>query len=234
MPAGDMGITVLIMNAGPVVKLVLSILFLLSVICWGIIISKAKTIKKARRDSDDFIGIFWEKKSLDSVSSSVRDFEGAPAAKVFRAGYRELMKSARDAVGKGAPFATTRTGMIERAMRRAEGVETAILERNLNILATTGSAAPFIGLFGTVWGIMNAFQRIGAIGSANLAVVAPGVSEALIATAMGLAAAIPAVIAYNIFVDNLRGLSQEIDSMTLEFLNIAERGLRKGSGENSE
>jgi biopolymer transport protein TolQ len=220
------------MNAGPVVKLVLLILFLLSVICWGIIILKAKTVRKARRDSEDFLNIFWETKRLDSVSSAARDFENCPAAKVFRAGHMELLKAAREKEVEEGRFSATRVEMIERTMRREESASMAGLERHLNILATTGSAAPFIGLFGTVWGIMNSFQHIGAMGSASLAIVAPGVSEALIATAMGLAAAIPAVIAYNTFLEHLRLLSQQTDNLILEFLNISERGLRKQTNED--
>ncbi|MBE9537386.1 MAG: MotA/TolQ/ExbB proton channel family protein, partial [Proteobacteria bacterium] len=169
---------------------------------------------------------------LDSVSSAARDFESCPAAKVFRAGHMELLKAARENVGEEGRFSATRVEMIERAMRREETASMAGLERHLNILATTGSAAPFIGLFGTVWGIMNSFQHIGAMGSASLAIVAPGVSEALIATAMGLAAAIPAVIAYNTFLEHLRQLSQQTDSLILEFLNISERGLRKQANED--
>jgi biopolymer transport protein TolQ len=230
--SGQLGITTLIINAGPVVKLVLLILFLLSVICWGVIILKVKTVRKAKKDSEEFLNIFWEMKHLDSVSSAARDFESCPVAKVFRAGHMELLKAARKNVGEESRFSATRVEMIERAMRREESASMAGLERHLNILATTGSAAPFIGLFGTVWGIMNSFQHIGAMGSASLAIVAPGVSEALIATAMGLAAAIPAVIAYNTFVEHLRQLSQETDNLILEFLNISERGLRKQANED--
>lgn len=235
MPAasisGKMGVTALILSAGPVVKFVLAILFILSVICWGIILFKSKALRRANKTSTHFLDIFWERKRLDEAYSAVRDYEAAPAARVFRAGYMELMKAIREAKKENVPFSAANTDMVERALRRAESTEMAFLEKHLNFLATTGSAAPFIGLFGTVWGIMNAFQRIGAIGTANLAVVAPGVSEALIATAIGLAAAIPAVIAYNVFTDKLRRLSHELENMILEFLNIAERGLRRQSHE---
>ncbi len=230
--SGQLGITTLIINAGPVVKLVLLILFLLSVICWGVIILKVRTVRKARRDSEGFLKLFWEIKSLDSAASAARDFKSCPAAKVFRAGHMELLKVTRGKGGEEGRFSATRVEMIERAMRREESASMAGLERHLNILATTGSAAPFIGRFGTVWGIMNSFQHIGATGSASLAIVAPGVSEALIATAIGLAAAIPAVIAYNTFVEHLRQLSQETDNLILEFLNISERGLRKQANED--
>ncbi len=224
--AGKMGVSALILSAGPVVKLVLLLLFLLSAACWGIIVFKHIRLKKAISQSSDFLDTFWEMKRLDEISLAARDYEEGPSARVFRAGYMELMKSLREKE-EPAGLSAKRIGMVERALRRTDNAETAALEQHLNFLATTGSAAPFIGLFGTVWGIMNSFQRIGEMGTANLAVVAPGVSEALIATAIGLAAAIPAVIFYNIFVSRIRKLGQETESMILEFLNIAERILEK-------
>ena len=229
--AGDMGATALILNAGPVVKLVLLLLFLLSVACWGIIIFKGLKTRKLWKTSLAFLDIFWNEKRLDAVSLAIRDHEESPPARIFRAGYMELMKVVKECREEDAPFSASRLEVIERALRRAGNVETARMERHLNFLATTGSAAPFIGLFGTVWGIMNSFQRIGAMGTANLAVVAPGVSEALIATAIGLAAAIPAVIFYNIFLEKIKRLNHETESMILEFMNIAEKGLRKQTSE---
>jgi len=229
--ANDMGVLALISNAGPVVKVVLLILFFLSVTCWAIILFKGLKIRKIWNETSSFLNIFWEEKRLEAAYSAIRDHESSPAARIFRAGYKELINAAKNQKSERHAFEASRLDLIERALRRAESTEIAMLERHLNFLATTGSAAPFIGLFGTVWGIMNSFQRIGAIGTANLAVVAPGVSEALIATAIGLAAAIPAVIFYNIFVEKIKRLSQDIDSMTLEFLNIAERGLRRQSVE---
>lgn len=237
MPAATtsakMGVASLVLSAGPVVKLVLFILFVLSVICWGIILFKHISIKRARKESDSFLRIFWDARRLDEVSAAVRDHESSPAARVFRAGYSELMKAVRETKDDNIAFSARSIDMIDRALRGADGFEISSLQRNLNFLATTGSAAPFIGLFGTVWGIMNSFQRIGEMGTANLAVVAPGVSEALIATALGLAAAIPAVVFYNIFVERISKLSGELDGMILEFLNIAERGLRRQKSERS-
>lgn len=229
--AANLNISSLIYQAGPVVKLVLIILFFLSVSCWAIILFKGLKFRKLMKSSKSFFHIFWEEKRLDSVSSVLREHEKSPAARVFRAGYMELMKVAKDYEKDRLPFSVSRLEIIERALRRAESVEISSMERHLNFLATTGSAAPFIGLFGTVWGIMNSFQRIGTMGTANLAVVAPGVSEALIATAIGLAAAIPAVIFYNVFVEKIKRHSQETESMILEFINIAERGLRRQTGE---
>jgi len=229
--ATDLGVMALIFQAGPVVKFVILILFSLSVTCWGIVLLKTLKFRKMLQASQAFLQIFWQEKRLDAVSASIRDHENGPAAIIFRAGYMELMKVAKDYQKDDEPFSVTRLDIIERAMRRAESSEVSSMERHLNFLATTGSAAPFIGLFGTVWGIMNSFQRIGAMGTANLAVVAPGVSEALIATAIGLAAAIPAVIFYNIFVEKIKRLSHDLEIMILEFINIAERGLRKQAGE---
>ncbi|MDT8318161.1 MAG: protein TolQ [bacterium] len=231
---GGLGITSLISNAGFVVQIVLLILFALSVVCWAIILFKWLRLRQARKESNSFIDIFWNEKRLDLVAGSLRDHETSPVAIIFRAGYMELMKAAKGHRGEGAPFSASRLDIIERALRRTENMEFAKLEKHLSFLATTGSAAPFIGLFGTVWGIMNSFQQIGAMGSASLAVVAPGVSEALVATAIGLAAAIPAVIFYNIFTERIKNLSQETESIILEFLNIAEKGLRKESDERDK
>jgi len=227
-----MGATSLILHAGPVVKFVLFILFLASVVCWAIIFFKGKRIKKAQKKSDAFLKTFWEIRKLEEVSGAAKDYEGSPAATVFKSGYSELKKALRETTDEGSSFGASWLQMIERSLRRAKNTETSSLERSLNFLATTGSAAPFIGLFGTVWGIMNSFQRIGQTGAASLAVVAPGVSEALIATAIGLAAAIPAVIFYNIYVGKIRRLSNELDNLILEFLNIAERDLRRHSDES--
>lgn len=226
-----MGAMSLILHAGPVVKLVLLILFLASVISWAIIFFKGKRIKKAQKDSDAFLKIFWEIKRLDEVSGSVKKYENSPAAIVFRSGYAELKKAIRETDDQSS-FCATRLEMIERSLSRVKNNEMSFLERHLNFLATTGSAAPFIGLFGTVWGIMNSFQSIGQTGVASLAIVAPGVSEALIATAVGLAAAIPAVIFYNMYIGKIRRLSNDLDSLILEFLNISGRGLRRYSGES--
>lgn len=231
---GGLGITALISNAGVVVQIVLLILFALSVVCWAIILFKWLKLRQARKESDSFIDIFWTEKRLDLVAGSLRDHETSPVAIIFRAGYMELLKAAKERQGDRGPFSASRLDIIERALRRTENMEFSKMERHLSFLATTGSAAPFIGLFGTVWGIMNSFQMIGAMGSASLAVVAPGVSEALVATAIGLAAAIPAVIFYNIFTERIKNLSQETESIILEFLNIAEKGLRKESGERPQ
>ena len=231
--AGKMGIMSLIMSAGLVVKLVILLLLILSVICWAIIFFKIKQLKKAQQESSDFLQIFMKAKNLDDVSAVTRNYKSSPSARVFMAGHFELSREVMRAKDEDGPFSSSKIEVVSRSLRKAESEEISSLERHLSFLATTGSAAPFIGLFGTVWGIMNSFQMIGATGTANLAVVAPGVSEALIATAIGLAAAIPAVVFYNIFVEKIRRLSNELDNLVLEFLNISERGLRRYRGEGN-
>ncbi len=160
----------------------------------------------------------------------MKSFPHTPLTVLFREGYQELnhvQKRREGQEGKGVTTDLGAVGNVGRALHRATTVETQRLERYLTFLATTGSTAPFIGLFGTVWGIMNAFHGIGQTGSANLAVVAPGISEALVATALGLVAAIPAVMAYNHFLSKVRGLINEMDNFSQEFLNIVERTVRR-------
>ena len=221
----------LIWNAGPVVKAVLLVLAYFSVVSWAIIFYKFRVMKKACRETDQFLDFFWNKKRLDAVSLELKRFPNTPLSALFREGYQELMKVQRiktevDAQG----FAANLSGAdsVARALRRASTVETQRLEKFLTFLATTGSTAPFIGLFGTVWGIMDSFHGIGRSGSASLAVVAPGISEALIATAIGLVAAIPAVMGYNHFLNKLNILIAEMDNFSQEFLNIVEHMMRRG------
>lgn len=219
----------LISHSGPVVQFVLLVLVAFSVVSWAIIISKNLTLRKARGQSRKFLNAFWNNRRLDDLYEKSEAWIDSPVCKVFRAGYRELSRS-HDAISKTEPE-TKATPAIEtsvvqnvgRAMARTRNLETTRLERLLTFLATTGSAAPFIGLFGTVWGIMNAFQGIGRAGAASLAVVAPGISEALIATAVGLAAAIPAVVAYNAFNRQVETLTTEMENLHAEFLNMVER-----------
>lgn len=223
------GILELVLEAGPVVKLVLLILAFLSIFTWAIIFFKFRAIRKARAESRQFLDVFWESKKLDSIYETSEELSLSPVAAVFKAGYQELIRlkkanpagssSARESLGPEPGG----LGNISRAMQKATMSEINLLERFLTFLATTGSAAPFIGLFGTVWGIMDSFRSIGVMGSANLTVVAPGISEALIATAMGLFAAIPAVMAYNFFVNRIKTLVNEMDIFSSEFLNIVER-----------
>ncbi len=223
------GILELVLEAGPVVKLVLLILAFLSIFTWAIIFFKFRAIRNARAESRQFLDVFWESKKLDSIYDTSEELSSSPVAAVFKAGYQELIRL-KKANPTGSPSARESLGPepgglgnISRAMQKATMSEINQLERFLTFLATTGSAAPFIGLFGTVWGIMDSFRSIGVMGSANLTVVAPGISEALIATAMGLFAAIPAVMAYNFFVNRIKTLVNEMDIFSSEFLNIVER-----------
>ncbi|HKJ04568.1 MAG TPA: protein TolQ [Geopsychrobacteraceae bacterium] len=217
----------LVLQAGPIVKLVLLILVYFSLVSWAIIFYKFRVIQQAIKDSDRFLDFFWAKKRFDIIGQGVRDFTNSPLAILFREGYHELLQfKKRSIAGVEDDELSTDlggTGNVARALRRASTQETHRLEKYLTFLATTGSTAPFIGLFGTVWGIMDAFQGIGQTGSASLAVVAPGISEALVATAIGLAAAIPAVMGYNHFLNKVNVLIGEMDNFSQEFLNIVER-----------
>lgn len=217
----------LVLNAGPVVKLVLLILVYFSLVSWAIIFYKASIVQKAIKESDRFLDFFWSKKRFDLVGQGLKEFTNSPIANLFREGYHEMLQLKKRSSDGTEPedFSDQfeMTEIVGRALRRATTQETHRLEKYLTFLATTGSTAPFIGLFGTVWGIMDAFRGIGLSGSASLAVVAPGISEALIATAIGLAAAIPAVMGYNHFLNKVNVLIGEMDNFSQEFLNIVER-----------
>ena len=220
------GILELVRNSGPLVQLVLYSLILFSVVSWGIIFYKYKQIRRANQDSDKFIKIFWERRNLASINDVTRDLETSPVAQVFKAGFEELARLSRTKKEQTGEGLTTELGGIEnvaRAMKRATSVEITKLEKSLTFLATTASTTPFIGLFGTVWGIMNAFRGLSVTHSSSIQAVAPGIAEALVATAAGLAAAIPALIAYNHFAHRIRVLAVEMDNFSHEFLNIAER-----------
>ena len=228
----------LAIHAGPVVKLVLLLLIGLSVCCWGIMFFKFRALRSAIKESENFLTIFWENSQLSQTYKAAETLQHSPLAEIFRSGYIELQNCTR--VTKDSPANTGSSGTdisdvdisrnhrfgigtIKRALDQASISEISRLEKNLGFLATTGNTAPFIGLFGTVWGIMDAFRQIGIRGAASLATVAPGISEALIATAFGLLAAIPAVVAYNYFLGKIRILTSEMDNFSSEFLNIVER-----------
>ena len=216
----------LVLNAGPVVKLVLLILVYFSVVSWAIIFYKQLVIHRAIGDSERFLDFFWSKKSFDTIGKGLDDYRHSPLTVLFREVYSELAQNRRQSEGQEDGNLVADLGeqeRVARVLRRSTTSETQRLEKYLSFLATTGSAAPFIGLFGTVWGIMDAFHGIGTSGSASLAVVAPGISEALVATAIGLVAAIPAVIGYNHFVNKTNVLIGEMDNFCLEMLNIVQR-----------
>ncbi|MEN8184676.1 MAG: MotA/TolQ/ExbB proton channel family protein [Myxococcota bacterium] len=207
----------LIFQAGWVVQLVLLLLVGFSVFSWAIILFKMRELRRAEQDSDAFLEVYHEG-SFDAAYEAARELDQSPLAAVFLAGYGEMNRMARYS-GKalGDSLDPGQRHALSRHIHWASTAESLRLERRLSFLATTGSSTPFIGLFGTVIGIVNAFHGIGRTGSASLAVVAPGIAEALIATAMGLFAAIPATIAYNYFVGELRGLNAAIDLFTTEF-----------------
>ncbi len=227
----------LVLYSGPIVKIVLLILLFFSVFSWAIIFSKLRLIRRAEKESRAFLRIFWEGRQLSSIFADSKKLRYSPTAEVFRAGYVELTKLGQVKSNPEGPrkindapaenVELSGVDNISRAMRQATTSELTKLEKALGFLATTGSTTPFIGLFGTVWGIMDAFRGIGLRGTATLAVVAPGISEALIATAAGLAAAIPAVVAYNYFINQLKVLSAEMENFSAELLNIVKRHFLK-------
>ena len=221
----------MVTGAGAIVQLVLLMLLAFSVASWAIIFTKRRQVRHAERESERFIDIFWDAKNLTAINTASLDLKASPVAQVFRAGYQELVRitRAKREAGPGDEMSTDLGGVenVERAMKRAASQEITKLESSLTFLATTASAAPFVGLFGTVWGIMNAFRGLSVTQSSSIQAVAPGISEALIATAIGLAAAIPAVMAYNYFADRVRVLGAEMENFASEFLNIAERHFLK-------
>ncbi len=227
----------MISNAGLVVQLVLLTLLFFSVTSWAIILIKSRYIKRAFKQSSEFNEFFWKSRDLSNAFAKAKQLHGSPLARIFRIGYAELKKTSQSgrpspatpsrANGESLPFNTKFAGIdnVKRALRRAINTEMTRMTQMVPFLATTGNTAPFIGLFGTVWGIMNSFHGIGLRGSASLAVVAPGISEALVATAAGLAAAIPAVIAFNHFMNKIRIVETELHSFSADFLNIIERDI---------
>jgi biopolymer transport protein TolQ len=223
----------MVLDAGAMVQFVLLLLLIFSVVSWAIILMKYRSIKKVKRENELFMEAYMKSDKLSDILPESKKFKQSNIAEVFQAGYAELIKitkvmrgstAAREGDDSGAPPMEMKgIDNVERAMNRACSSEVTKLESALGFLATTGSASPFIGLFGTVWGIMDTFKGIGARGSATLAVVAPGISEALIATAAGLAAAIPAVIFYNYYLNRIKTMAMEMDNFASELLNIIER-----------
>ncbi len=220
---GNVDFWALVLDTGFVVGLVLLLLVSFSIASWGIAAYKWLHLRKAQQQSIAFLDTFWNSKKLDAIYETSAQWEQSPVAQVFRAGYVELSRSTGSKQSEGELHTGGDLESINRAMRRAMTTQITILESMVSFLATTGSTAPFVGLFGTVWGIMEAFQEIGLAGNATLATVAPGISEALIATATGLAAAIPAVVAYNFFVQKIKVLDAEMENFSSDFLNICKR-----------
>ena len=227
----------LIANAGLIAKAVLLVLFVLSVVCWAIIFQKTLQLRGIARETGRLLKVYRESRRFSLVASAAKRLRSSPLARVYLAAYQEL-------AGGGTPLPDLMDGTpepaeegigierlesVQRAMRRVLATEIERMEKYLAFLATTASAGPFIGLFGTVVGIISSFQAIGTQGTASLAVVAPGISEALVATAAGLLAAIPAVIGYNYFVGRVRHWTTEMDNFALELANLVERRLVRAS-----
>jgi len=198
----------LILQAGIIVKGVLLILLSFSVVSWAIIFFKQKYFSRAHKESEQFLRAYRSSRDAKSLFQTTKSFTMSPIANLFRMAYTDTVKEKSE---------------TKRLLKRYGALESAKLEKYLNFLATTGSTTPFIGLFGTVWGIMNSFMGIGSAGAASLAVVAPGIAESLIATAAGLAAAIPAVIAYNYYLSQARRMIIEMEDFAEELLDFFSR-----------
>ena len=207
----------LVGETGPVAKLVLLILLIFSLISWAIILSKWGKLRRARVQSGRFLRAFRKAQRLQDVAAVADQFRPSPLVGVFEGGFEEFRRQV------GSTGTLRNPTAVQRAMQIAASEELTRLERNLTWLAITGAVTPFIGLFGTVWGIIDAFHGLGTAGAATLRAVAPGISEALITTAAGLAAAIPAVIAYNLIGGSIREFASRGDDFGLEMLNAVER-----------
>jgi biopolymer transport protein TolQ len=233
MTTETVGLLVMLSDAGPVVKFVMLLLLFFSITSWAIIFIKYRYIRKVYKESSEFTDLFWQCRNLADAFSKAKAMRSSPVARIFITAYIEMTRS--DGKGKNETGTVKKgkssyfhiMGSVKRTLRRSIIVEIRRLTQLVPFLATAGNTAPFIGLFGTVWGIMNTFQGIGLSGSASLSVVAPGISEALIATAAGLAVAIPSVIAYNYFTDRIRVLDSELQSFSSDLLNIIERDIQK-------
>ena len=229
-PLGDVNVVDILRGTGPVNIIVLAVLLLLSVVSWAIILQKALSYRIVERQTATFLDVFRRSTKFSEVQSVCPSLPVSPLTGVFQAGYAELNAQFRVAgsgqanPGEAASRPILKSlAAVDRALLRASAMEVNKLEKRVPFLATIASVAPFIGLFGTVWGILITFQRIGLTGSTNLATVGPGIADALIATAAGLFAAIPAVMAYNHFTMKVKSFASDLDDFSLEFLNIAER-----------
>jgi biopolymer transport protein TolQ len=219
----------LIADSSPISKVILLVLAIFSIVSWSVILYKLWTFRRAARQSSSFLDVFRRSNKFSEVQAVCRSLNDSPLVGLFQAGYTELTAQLRQPGGvEGQTPAAARPVLkslnaVDRALLRASVVEVNKLEKRIPFLATTASITPFVGLFGTVWGIMAAFQGIGQTGSTNLGVVAPGIAEALVATAAGLFAAIPAVYFYNSLSNGVKLFASEMDDFAMEFLNIVER-----------
>ncbi len=212
----------LIADTGLVARIVLLILLVFSVLSWAIIFQKYRSFKAARIESREFLTIFRRSKKLSEIRASCQSLKASPLVEVFLGGYKEIESQVVVSENPGKPHIRSLEA-VQRSLQIASSSELSRQERWLTWLATTAAVTPFIGLFGTVWGIIDAFHGLGLAGTATLHSVAPGISEALITTAAGLFAAIPAVVAYNQFVQSIKEFGALMDDFSLEFLNIVDR-----------
>ena len=212
----------LLTNTGPVARLVLLLLLGFSILSWAIIIRKFRTFRAARNESLEFLKVFRQSKKLSEIRAFCRTLKESPLPEVFQSGYREIESQAAMTESPGKPRIRSLEA-VRRALQIGASTELGRMEQWLVWLATTGSVTPFVGLFGTVWGIIDAFHGLATAGTATLHSVAPGIAEALITTAAGLFAAIPAVIAYNILLQRIKEFGTQMDDFALEFLNMTER-----------
>lgn len=216
----------MVARSGWVARGVLIMLLVFSVFSWAVILAKWRRFSRARSQSDKFLRAFRRSQRLSDVSASAEQFRPSPLVDLFEAGYAELKRYAPAQPSNPHPLATSQSALTaaQRMLQITASEQLSSMERMLSWLATTGAVSPFVGLFGTVWGIMDAFHGLGTAGAASIRAVAPGISEALVATAAGLFVAVPAVVFYNHFVHVLREFGSRMDSFALEFLNAAERG----------
>ncbi len=211
-------------HSGPAAIAVLLLLLIFSCISLGIIINKWSMLARASRESKRFLDVFRKSQKFSEVNAVANQLAYSPLVGMFQAGYQEINQQVRPAAGTTTQRPAIKSlDAVSRALARAASIEETRLEKRLSFLASTASVSPFIGLFGTVWGIMNAFGEIGRQGSASLAIVAPGISEALITTAAGLFAAIPAALFFNYFSDRVKSLSSVMDDFAMEFISMVER-----------
>lgn len=221
------GIFEMLLKTGPVVKLVLFLLIAASFFSWTIIFAKWTAFRQATKQSNLFMELFWNGKSLDNIFSETRNLSASPVSNVFRSGYQEFQKltsKGKEAPDHSSEIVSQGLENVQRTLRKTTSKELLRMESMLPQLATIASAAPFVGLFGTVWGIMNSFRALGGgAGAATIEVVAPGIADALVATAVGLFAAIPAVIAYNQYANRIRGIKTDLDGFSSDFTNILKR-----------
>ena len=225
-PASRFGIVGFFADSGITARIVLGILAGFSILSWAVMFAKFSHFRRAERQSARFLEVFRRSSRFSEINSVTDQFKSSPLVGLFQAGYLEIdsQVKARTAAGTSqSGYRLHSLAGLERSLRRAIGTELMVLSKRAQILATTAAATPFIGLFGTVWGIMIAFGDIGATGTASIVAVAPGIAEALVNTAAGLVAAIPALIGYNVVAGRLKQYRTQLEDFALEFINLAER-----------